>query len=150
MSRMHNFRAKMESAGGGGAYVCIPFDVEQVFGKKRVPIRATIDGVEYRGTLLRMGTPGYILGVLKEIRSRIGKDIGDEVDVTLEEDTAERAVEMPGDLKQALSAEPGALMAFQKLSYTNQKEMVRSIQEAKKAETRQARIARTIAQLKDA
>jgi len=150
MSRTHSFRAKMESAGGGGVYVCIPFDVEQVFGKKRVPIRATIDGVEYRGTLMRMGTPGYILGVLKEIRSRIGKDVGDEVEITLEEDTAERVVEMTGDLKQALSAERGALMAFQKLSYTRQKEMVRSIQEAKKVETRQARIDRIIDQLKDA
>ena len=130
--------------------MCIPFDVEQAFGKKRVPIRATIDGVEYQGTLMRMGTPGHILGVLKEIRSRIGKDIGDEVEVTLEEDTTERVVEIPGELRQALSAEPGTLMSFQKLSHTRQKEMVRSIQEAKKVETRQARIARVIAQLKDA
>ncbi len=130
--------------------MCIPFDVEQVFGKKRVPIRARIDGVEYRGTLMRMGEPGYILGVLKDIRSRIGKEIGDEVDVVLEEDTASRVVDTPVDLQLAMDGEPGALMAFKRLSYTNQKEMVRSIQEAKKVETRQARIARAIAELKDA
>jgi hypothetical protein len=150
MSGKYSFKAKIESAGGGGAYVCIPFDVEQVFGKKRVPIRARIDGVEYRGTLMRMGEPGYILGVLKDIRSRIGKEIGDEVDVVLEEDTASRVVDTPVDLQLAMDGEPGALMAFKRLSYTNQKEMVRSIQEAKKVETRQARIARAIAELKDA
>ena len=35
------FRAPIEAVGGGGAFVTIPFEVEQAFGKKRVPVRAT-------------------------------------------------------------------------------------------------------------
>ena len=66
-----------------GAYVEIPFDVQEVFGAGRVPVHATFDGVPYDGLLVRMGTPGHILGVRKDIRAKIGKQPGDCVHVTL-------------------------------------------------------------------
>lgn len=90
MSKKYTFIATITGAGGGGAYVPIPFDVEQAFGKKRVPVQAAINGEPYRGTLVRMGEPFHILIVLKEIRLKIDKDIGDEVEVMLEEDTQPR------------------------------------------------------------
>ncbi|WP_050697036.1 DUF1905 domain-containing protein [Anaeromassilibacillus senegalensis] len=68
-----------------GAYVEIPFDVKREFGKGRVPVTATFDGVEYRGSLVRMGTPGHILGLRKDIRAKIGKQPGDTVHVTVQE-----------------------------------------------------------------
>ena len=138
------FRAVIQDAGGGGAFVRIPFDVEQVFGKKRVPIQAIINGEPYRGTLVRMGEPCHILGILKEIRLRIGKDIGDEVEVILEQDTQPRLVEVPPELQQALEKAPHAKMRFEKLSYTHRKEVVRAILEAKRDETRRKRIVKTI------
>ena len=69
----------IESAGRGGAYVTIPFDVEQTFGKKRVKVRASIEGIAYQGSLVRMGGPTHILGILKEIREKLGKGVGDSV-----------------------------------------------------------------------
>ena len=71
--------------GVDGAYVEIPFDVWKIFGKGRVPVSATFDGVPYEGSLVRMGTPFHILGVRKDIRARIGKQPGDTVRVTLRE-----------------------------------------------------------------
>ncbi len=68
-----------------GAYVEVPFDVKEEFGKGRVPVFATFDGEQYKGSLVRMGTPGHILGVRKEIRKKIGKQPGDTVHVTLRE-----------------------------------------------------------------
>ena len=68
-----------------GAYIEIPFDVRQVFGRGRVPVHATFDGVPYDGQLVRMGTPGHIIGVRKDIRAQIGKQPGDLVRVTLTE-----------------------------------------------------------------
>jgi len=68
-----------------GAYVEIPFDVKEVFGKGRVPVNATFDGEPYSGSIVRMGTPCHILGIRKDIRARIGKQPGDTVRVTLEE-----------------------------------------------------------------
>jgi|GEM_PF-185222 len=67
------------------AYVEIPFDVEAAYGRKRVPVHATFDGVPYNGQLVRMGTPGHILGIRKDIRAAIGKQAGDTVCVTLRE-----------------------------------------------------------------
>ena len=148
MSQSHTFRAKIEEAGGGGAFVRIPFDVEAAFGKKRVRVNARIDGERYRGTLVRMGTPCHILIVLKEIRQKIGKGAGDEVEVTVEEDTAPRQVEIPEDLRQAMEENPGTAALFEKLSHTHQKEYVTAILEAKRIETRRGRITRTISALK--
>ncbi len=68
-----------------GAYVDIPFDVRQVYGKGRVPVHATFDGHPYDGSLVRMGTPGHILGIRKDIRAAINKQPGDRVTVTLQE-----------------------------------------------------------------
>ena len=45
-----------------GAYVEFPYDVRELFGKGRVRVTATFDGVPYAGSLVRMGTPGHILG----------------------------------------------------------------------------------------
>ena len=67
------------------AYIEIPFDVKEAFGKGRVPVHATFDGEPYDGSLVRMGTPCHILGVRKDIRSKIGKQPGDTVHVTIKE-----------------------------------------------------------------
>lgn len=68
-----------------GAYVEIPFDVRAEFGKGRVPVHASFDGALYSGSLVRMGTPGHILGLRKDIRAKIGKQPGDTVSVTVKE-----------------------------------------------------------------
>ena len=68
-----------------GAYVEFPYDVKAEFGKGRVKVHATFDGVPYDGSLVRMGTPCHIIGVRKEIRGRIGKQPGDTIRVTIEE-----------------------------------------------------------------
>ena len=68
-----------------GAYVEIPFDVREEFGKGRVKVHATFDGVGYDGSLVRMGTPCHILGLRKDIRTRIGKHPGDTIAVRLQE-----------------------------------------------------------------
>jgi hypothetical protein len=140
----YTFSARVESARGGGAYVAIPFDVEQAFGKKRVPVNATIDGVPYRGSLVRMGESCHVLGILKSIRETIGKQVGDMVEVTLEEDLAPRSVDVPADLQAALRLEPEANRAFDALSFSHKREYVNWIVEAKRSETRAQRILRVV------
>ena len=60
-----------------------PLDVRAEFGKGRVKVHAEFDGVPYDGSLVRMGTPGHIIGVKKEIREQLGKQPGDSVRVVL-------------------------------------------------------------------
>ena len=68
-----------------GAYVEFPYDVKAEFGKGRAKVRATFASEPYNGSLVRMGTPGHIIGLRKEIRAKIGKGPGDTVHVTIRE-----------------------------------------------------------------
>lgn len=148
MPKRQTFKAVILNAGGGGAFVEVPFDVEKEFGSKRPKVKALIEGVPYRGTLTRMGTECHLLIILKDIRNQIGKTFGDEIKITVEPDDEMRAVEIPAELKKAFKMEKDAKAAFEKLSYTHQREYVTWINEAKKEETRANRITKMIEMLK--
>lgn len=148
MLKKHTFTAIIQNAGGGGAFVEVPFDVEKAFGSKKPKVKAMIEGIPYRGILTRMGTEFHMLIVLKGIREQVGKTFGDEINITVEADTEPRVVEVPSDLKKAFKAEKDAKAFFDMLSYTHQREYVSYINEAKKVETRERRIAQTIEMLK--
>ena len=148
MSKKQTFTAVIQNAGGGGAFVEVPFDVEAAFGSKRPKVKAMIEEIPYRGILTRMGTECHLLVVLKEIREQIGKTFGDEVTITVEPDTEPRVIEVPAELKKAFKTEKEAKAFFDKLSYTHQREYVMRINEAKREETRQNRVAKAIEMLK--
>ncbi len=148
MPNKYTFTAPIQNAGGGGAFVEIPFDVEAAFGSKKPKIKAMIEGVPYRGTLVRMGTECHLLLILKGIREQIGKTFGDEIKITVEADTEPRVVDLPAELKKAFKIEKEAKAVFNKLAYTHQREYVMLINEAKREETRQTRIIKTIEMLK--
>ena len=148
MPKKHAFTAVIQNAGGGGAFVEVPFDVEKAFGSKKPRVKALIEGIEYRGTLVRMGTECHLLLILKSIREQAGKTFGDEVKVTVEADAEKRVVAVPAELKRVFQSETKAKAIFDKLSYTHQREYVNWINEAKKEATRQNRIAKTIEMLK--
>jgi hypothetical protein len=75
--------------GRGGAYVTFPYDIRKEFGKGRVKVHATFDGEPYDGSIVNMGVKNedgsicYVIGILKGIRSKIGKEPGDSVHVTI-------------------------------------------------------------------
>lgn len=148
MTKIHTFTATIQNAGGGGAFVEVPFDVEKVFGSKKPRVKGMIEGVPYRGLLVRMGGPNHILIILKGIREQIGKTFGDKIQVSVELDVEPRVVEVPKDLLKELKKDKEAGAFFDKLSYTHRKEYVNWIEEAKRDETRQNRIIKTIAMLK--
>jgi hypothetical protein len=130
------------------AYVEPPFDVKEVFGSKRVKVKATFDGVEYRGSVVNMGGC-YMIGLTQEIRKKIGKDFGDEIFVTLEKDVEERIVEIPEDFETAMSLNQNALSTFKSLSFTAQKEYVTWITSAKREATRSERITKAVTLLSE-
>lgn len=132
---------------GGGAFVEIPFDLEKEWGSKRPKIKATIDGEPYRGTAVRMGSECHLLLVLKAIREKIGKEVGDKVKVFMELDTEERVVDVPAELEKALKKNKVARAAFDKASFTTRKELARAVSDAKTAETRERRVTHVLEQL---
>ena len=125
--KTYKFKARIEESSGGGACVFFPYDVEKEFSTKgRVPVRATFDGVPYRGSMFKYGAPLHMLGILKNIREQIGKGPGDVVDVTVEKDEAERRVDVPEEFETLLRKEK-LWPAFEELSYSHKKEYVRWI-----------------------
>jgi uncharacterized protein YdeI (YjbR/CyaY-like superfamily) len=69
--------------------------------------------------------------------------------VALELETAPRQVEMPQELTAALAADPVAAAAFEKLSFTFRKEHARSISDAKAEDTKQRRLEKILAGLRE-
>lgn len=70
------------------AYIEVPYDIKALYGKGRLLVTATFDGVPYRGQVVKMGTPCYIIGITKQIRKQIGKSFGDTIAVTIRERAA--------------------------------------------------------------
>ncbi|RGR75276.1 DUF1905 domain-containing protein [Holdemania filiformis] len=88
--KIYEFDAVIRKVEGlDGAYIEFPWDVRTEFGRGRAAVFAEFDGIPYQGSLVRMGTPGHILGIRKDIRAQIGKQPGDQVHVRL----WERAIE---------------------------------------------------------
>lgn len=91
--RIYEYDAVIQSseAGSGGAYAAFPFDLRAEFGKGRVKVHAEFDGEPYDGSIVNMGVKNadgsvcYIIGILKEIRAKIGKQPGDSVHIVIRE-----------------------------------------------------------------
>jgi len=145
---VYKFTATIEAGDGGGAYVLFPYDVENEFGTKgKVPVEATFNGVPYRGSLIKYGQPLHMLPVLKAIREQTGKGTGEVVEVRVWKDDELRTIEVPAQFKSAMKKE-GILPFFERLSYTHRREYCRWISEAKREETRLARLEKAIGMLK--
>lgn len=110
----------------------------------RAAVRVTIAGRSARLRLARMGGQNMI-GLSKAARAELGVEIGDAVVAEIELDTDERTVTVPDDLSAALDAHPGARAAFDEFSYTRRKELALGVASAKRAETRERRIAAVLA-----
>ena len=144
---LSGFVAILEEASRRGAYVRIPSHVvEALGGGGRIPVRATFGGIEYRGSIVRMRRDS-VLGVLKEIREGLGKAHGDELEVTVVRDEAERVVEVPVELAKLLEANLAFREAFETLSHSHRREYALHVAEAKKPETRERRARKTVEDL---
>ena len=114
--------------------------------KKRIPVNVTLNGITYRSTIAVYGGKFYI-PARREIRDAAKLAAGKRAHVTLEADTAARTVMVPSDLAKALSAAK-LRPAFDALSFTRRKEHVAQVTEAKRPETRVARIEKVVRALR--
>jgi hypothetical protein len=139
------FRTTLLKADGNATGVEVPPEVVESLGAgKRPPVKVTINGAyTYRNTIAVMGGR-YMVGVSAEHRAGSGVAGGDAIEVDIELDAAPREVEVPDDLASALDA-AGARAAFDRLAFSHRKEHVRSVGEAKSADTRARRIAKAVA-----
>ena len=85
-NKVYEFDAIIQKVEGiDGAYIDFPYNVKEEFGKGRVKVHATFNGVHYDGSLVRMKTVNHIIGIRKDIRSIIHKQPGDTIHITIQE-----------------------------------------------------------------
>ena len=108
----------------------------------------SVAGYSYRSTIAPYGDE-FFLPLNRKNREAAGLAAGDTVEVAIEVDTEPRTIEPPADLAEALDANPDAASTFDSFSYSHRREYVEWIDEAKRPETRERRIAKTIERLVD-
>ena len=70
-----------------------PWNIREEFGKGRVKVHAAFDSIPHDGSIVNMGVKNedgsicYILGMLKSIRTQLGKGDGDTVHMVIQERT---------------------------------------------------------------
>jgi hypothetical protein len=142
------FRTTVLQAGRTATGLQVPDELITALGSgKRPKVVVTVAGYSYRTTVAPMGGR-YLVPLSAEHRTAAGVAAGDTVEVDLELDEAPRVVEVPDDLAAELSRDAQASAFFDGLSYSHRKEWVRWIVEAKKPETRDARLSRTMSALR--
>ena len=150
MSADTTFRAQVRLSGRTSTGIPVPAEVVEELGAgRRPPVRVTIDDrYTYRSSIAPRGGE-YLVSLSAEHRDASGVSAGDEVQVHLELDTDPREVTVPTDLAAALEGEPEARAFFEGLSFSHQQWYVLPIEQAKKPETRQRRLDKALALLKE-
>ncbi|MFY9712523.1 MAG: YdeI/OmpD-associated family protein [Microbacterium sp.] len=137
----------LEPRGPAAAILLSDEQVASIGAGKAFPVVVSVGGRSARLRLGRMGGENLI-GFSKAARAELGIEIGQEIDVTIAMDQAERTVDVPPDLAAALDEDPALRAAFDALSYTRRKEHARSVAEARQEETRQRRREKVLAELR--
>ena len=132
---------------GNNTGIEVPADVMSALGTaKRIPVVVTVGGHSYRSSVAPY-RGRLMISLSAANREAAGVSGGDEVEVTLEPDTAPREVVVPADLARALDADAAAKARFDGLSYSNRNRIVLSIESAKTEATRLRRIDAALAEL---
>jgi hypothetical protein len=142
------FRAKIEPVPGGGNYVVVPDDAAvKAKLEYRARVRGTVAGVAYRSSLMKY-SGRYHMGVHKATLAKAGAEAGDTVEVVIERDLEPLPEDtLPDELAAALKKHAKLRAAWDALPPSHRREHVKYINEAKKAETRAARLDKTLAAL---
>lgn len=120
--------------------------VERLGGGKRPRVIITINGHSWRSRVAIM-RGRFLLGLSNANRRAAGVVTGDEVEIELELDPEPPRVSVTQDFARALDSDPAARAAYERLSHSRKRELVHTIEGAKKPETRKRRIERALATL---
>jgi hypothetical protein len=143
------FRATILASGKTAAGIPVPDEVMEALNAGRKPaVTVTVGDHTYRSSVATVdGRP--MVSFSNENRAKAGVSAGDEVDVEIELDKAPRMVSVPDDLAAALAGDVAARTTWDGLSYSNKSWHVLSIEGTKNPDTRQRRVAKSIAALRE-
>ena len=143
MSKVFKFSSTLEKGPLLGAYANFPFDSATEFGTRRhVWCKVKIHNNTWKMNLLPNGKGGHWLHLKKEIRNKIGKQIGDSVEIELQRSKKPQTVAIPDYLQWLLDEDKILLGYFNRLPISGKKFWIAHIQEPKNDDTKVERINR--------
>ena len=116
--------------------------------KGPIPVRGKVNGAEFRQTLVKYAGAWrlYVNGVMLKAS---GTTVGDEVRIEVEFDPSPLEVEMPDALVEAFGRDRFAREAFDRLTPSRQKEILRYIGSLKTTEAIEKNVECVVRQLRD-
>ena len=151
MAQKVRFRTTIEQARGPGATVAlVPAEhVPALGGMKQKRAFGWINGVEFMTATFPYKGQGLWVGVPKAARVAAGLSVGDQAEMELMLDETPRTIELAPELKAALDAEPDLAARYDNLAMSRKRELADPVREAKKPETRAARVEKALARLRE-
>jgi hypothetical protein len=126
--------------------VDVPRDVSKSLCKlsgdnpKHIPVLGQVEGLPLKSTLSPRGGGAYRLHIHSNIWRKLRIDAGAIVEVMLLLDSETRDPVLPHDLAGGLADEPRALASFNSLTPAFRRQIVRYLELAKHASTREKRV----------
>ena len=143
----HRFSAIIRKVGVN-PYVDLPLRISRAMARRGyIPIAGTVDGKPMRTTLVPIGNGKHRLFINGGMRERAGVDVGDRIVVTLRVDLRSREVPMPEGLGAMLVKSRIAAKAWEKLTPSRRKEILRYLNFAKQPVTLERNIKKVFAML---
>ncbi len=107
---------------------------------KHIPVHGMVEGLPLKSTLLPRGGGAYRLHIHRDIWRKLCIDAWAIVEVMLRVDAEPRDPVLPPDFAAGLADEPRALAIFNSLTPALRRQIVRYVDMAKHASTREKRI----------
>jgi hypothetical protein len=134
---------------GINPFVFVPTEIlKEIFkqagrDKGPIPIKGSVNGIAYKQTLVRYRNE-WRLYINTTMLKNSPKRIGEKVEVTVAVDTDNRKIEMPPAFAKALKANKKAALAFDQLTASRKKEIVRYLANLKTKESLERNIVKAI------
>lgn len=138
----YQFTSTIYKFSSNPSFCCIdvPDEVSSDWGRRvMIPVKGTVNGNEWRGTLLPNGNDGHRMVLNGQIRKRARVGIGSSVEIKLQPDEVSRDAVMPPTLEEALR-ENELLDAFNALSRTKRNAALKWLESAKTSATWERRV----------
>jgi hypothetical protein len=146
----HQFTATIYKFSSNPSFYCldVPDEVTEAFGGGRgmIPVVGTVNGCEWRGTLLPNAAGGHRMVLNGQIRKQTRVGFGDTVAISLMLDEVSREVVMPEALAEALR-ENDLLDVFNALPRTRRQAILKWLEQAKTTATWERRVETLVGKL---
>lgn len=140
--KYYRFTATIYKFSSNPSFYCVdvPDEVSADWGRRvMIPVEGTVNGHEWRGTLLPNGNDGHRVVLNGKIRKQARVGFGNSVEISLQRDKVSRNAVMPPMLKKALR-ENELLDAFNALSQAKRNAALKWLESAKTSATWERRV----------